>query len=171
MLGVYKCLDNIFDQKFNDYTNRPYGMFHTKTEDVVKNYIISQFNEETSRIRVLISTIAFGMGVNCKGLYTVIHFSPPAALDDYFQEAGCAGRDGLQSEAHLVIYPRSLNSKHISKSVKEYTKNKVICRQRLLLSIFGAENIDMQPEHLCCDICKIKFTFCGMGVNMSQTFM
>ena len=36
MLGVYKCLDNIFDQKFNDYTNRPYGMFHTKTEDVVK---------------------------------------------------------------------------------------------------------------------------------------
>ena len=81
---VYKCLDNIFGQKFNNYKNRPYGMFHAKTDDAVKNYIISQFSEETSRIRVLISTIAFGMGVNCKGLYTVIHFGPPAALDDYF---------------------------------------------------------------------------------------
>ena len=40
---VYKCLDNIFGQKFNNYTNRPYGMFHAKTDDVVKNYIISQF--------------------------------------------------------------------------------------------------------------------------------
>ena len=136
-------------------------MFHTKTDDVVKNYIISQFREETSRIRVLISTIAFGMGVNCKGLYTVIHFGPPAALDDYSQAAGCAGRDGLQSEAHLVIYPRSINLKHFSKSVKEYGKNKVIYRRRLLLPSFGAEDIDMQPKHLCCDICKIKCTCCG----------
>ena len=101
---VYKCLDNIFGQKFKNYTNRPYGMFHAKTNDVVKNYIINQFGEETSRIRVLISTIAFGIGVNCKGLYAVIHSGPPAALDDYFQEAVRAGRDGLQSEAHLIIY-------------------------------------------------------------------
>ena len=101
------------------------------------------------------------MGVNCKGLYTVIHFGPPAALNDYFQEAGCAGRDGLQSEAHLVIYPRSLNSKHFSKSVKEYGKNKIIYRGRLLLPSFGAEDIDMQPKRLCCDIWKIKCTCCG----------
>ena len=53
---VYKCLDNIFGQKFNNYTNRPNGMFHEKTDDLVKNYIISQFSEETSKIRVAIST-------------------------------------------------------------------------------------------------------------------
>ena len=48
---VYKCLDNIFGQKFSNYTNIPYGMFHVNTDDVVKkNYIISQFSEETSRI-------------------------------------------------------------------------------------------------------------------------
>ena len=56
---VYKSLDNIFGQKFHDYTNRPYGMFHAKTDDVLKNYIISQFSEKTSTIKVLISTIAF----------------------------------------------------------------------------------------------------------------
>ena len=167
---VYKCLDNIFGQKSNNYTNRPYGMFHAKIDDMVKNYIISQFSEETTKIRVLISTIAFGMGVNCKGLYTVIHFGRPAAVDDYFQEAGRAGRDGLQSEAHLIIYPRSLNSKHILKSVKEYAKNKVICRRRLLLSNFSAENIDMQPKHLCCDICQIKCACCGSSCDYESNF-
>ena len=38
---VYKSLDNIFCQKLIDYTNRPCGMFHVKTDDVVRNYIIS----------------------------------------------------------------------------------------------------------------------------------
>ena len=33
---VYKCLDNIFGQKFDKYINRPFGMFHAKTDDVVK---------------------------------------------------------------------------------------------------------------------------------------
>ena len=41
---VYICLDNIFGQKFNNYKSRPYGMFHAKTDDAVKNYIISQFS-------------------------------------------------------------------------------------------------------------------------------
>ena len=39
-------------------------MFHAKTDDVVKTYIISLYSEDASRIRVLISAIAFGIGVN-----------------------------------------------------------------------------------------------------------
>ena len=39
-------------------------MFHAKTDDVVKKYITSRYSEDTSRIRVLISAIAFGLGVN-----------------------------------------------------------------------------------------------------------
>ena len=60
-------------------------MFQTKTDDVIINCIISHFSEKKiGRIRVLISTAEFGMGVNCKGLITVIHFGPPPVLDDYF---------------------------------------------------------------------------------------
>ena len=36
---VYKCLDNIFGQKFSNYTSIPYGMFHANTDDMVKKYI------------------------------------------------------------------------------------------------------------------------------------
>ena len=110
------------------------------------------------------------MGVNGKGVYTVIPFGPHAALDDYFEEAGRAGRNGLQSEAHFIRYSRSLNPKHISNSVKEYAKNKVICKRRLLLSDFGAENIDMQPKHLCCDICQIKCTCSGNSCDFESNF-
>ena len=54
--------------------------------------------------------------------------------------------------------------------MKEYAKNKVICRRRLLLSNFGAENIDMQPKHLCCDICQIKCTCCGNSCDYESNF-
>ena len=92
----YKYLDNIFGQKFNNYTNGP--CFWQK-QMMWWIYSISHFSEETRGIRALISTIIFGMGVNCKGLrhkfWTI--------FVDYFQEAGGAGRDGLQSESHLII--------------------------------------------------------------------
>ena len=45
------------------------------------------------------------MGVNCKGLCHTFW----TIFVDYFQEAGGAGRDGLQSESHLIILPKRLN--------------------------------------------------------------
>ena len=114
------------------------------------------------QLRVLISTIIFSTGVNIKGLYNIIHFGPPATLDDYFQEAGRAGRDGGQSETILVIYPKCLNSKHIAKSVKEYAKNKVTCRRKLLSSSFNSSSKKFVASlHLCCDICQMKCVCCG----------
>ena len=60
------------------------------------------FTNENDIVGVLIATIAFDVGVDCKCLHTVIHYDPPSTLEDYFQEAGYVGRDGLPSEAVLV---------------------------------------------------------------------
>ena len=79
-----------------------------------------------------------------------------------------------------MIYPKCLNSKHIAKSVKEYAKNKVTCRQKLLLSSFNSSsNTFVAPLHFCCDICQVKCLCCGnschyessikLGVNIDQT--
>ena len=155
-------------------------MYHSKTDEIVKAHIINQFSELRGTIRVLVSTIAFGMGVNIKGLYNIIHFGPPATLGDYYQEAGRAGRDGGQSEAILVMYPKFLNSKHIAKSAKEYAKNKVTCRRKLLLLGFNlSSNKFVGLLHLCCDICQIKCVCCGnschyesnikLAVNIDET--
>ena len=45
------------------------------------------------------------MGVDVPNIRTVIYFGPPADMDDYFQECWRAGRDGLESNAILYLYP------------------------------------------------------------------
>ena len=54
-------------------------------------------------IRVLIATIAFGMGVNCKNVQSIIHFGPSKNIECYVQESGRAGRNGSQSTC-IVLY-------------------------------------------------------------------
>ena len=72
----------------NTYRNRIFAMYHSRTHRDVKSTVQSSFAAENSTVRVLISTIAYGMGINVKDLHTVIHYGPADDLDDYVQESG-----------------------------------------------------------------------------------
>ena len=151
--SIYQCFNQTFKNSFHSYSDRPFARFHSKTDDVVKEFLLSGFTNENGIVRVLIATIAFGMGVDCKDLHIAIRYGPLGALEDYFQEAGREGRDGLPSKAVLVTYPKSLNSKNISKAVKLYSRNEEVCCRILLLKEFGEEKQSLDPMHVCCDIC------------------
>lgn len=69
-----------------------------------------QANWTSNRVRVMVATNAFGMGIDNPGVRVVIHYTMPDSIEAYFQEAGRAGRDGRASYAVLLYDDQDIYS-------------------------------------------------------------
>ena len=112
---------------------------------------------------VLVATCAFGMGVDKSDIRTVIHRDCPPSVEAYLQEAGRAGRDGLQSKAILLWWPEDEISVKRTKSesgkkrllgLLDYARDTGRCRRDALLRMLNYEGDTDSPETLCCDVCE-----------------
>ncbi len=68
-------------------------------------------------VRVVVATVAFGMGVDKADVRFIIHYHPPKALENYYQEAGRAGRDGLP--ARCILFHASSDKANLTRWTRQ----------------------------------------------------
>ena len=82
--------------------------YHAGLEQTTKDQ--RQRDWQHDRVRIMVATNAFGMGIDKPDVRLVIHYDCPDSIEAYFQEAGRAGRDGQQAYA-VMLYNKSDNAK------------------------------------------------------------
>ena len=126
-------------------------MFHSGTPESSKQHILNSVSLPDGYVRVLICTIAFGMGIDIKEARKVIHFGPSQTVESYLQECGRIGRDGRKSRC-ILFYNGFLTSR-CSADMKELINNKEKCHRRELLKQFSGDHEIAVEGCQCCDVC------------------
>ncbi len=140
------------------------GAYHAGLPDKERERVQDAFLKD--EIRIVVATVAFGMGIDKSNVRFVVHYDLPRNIERYYQETGRSGRDGLPAEALLlfgygdIAVARSLietgnNADQVRIELHKLQAmvgfgEAVTCRRRVLLGYFGES---LEEDCGNCDVC------------------
>ncbi len=152
-----------YEGESRGYKTRIFAMFHHSTRPEIKQFVTETFCKPESVVRVVIATVAFGLGVDAPDIHTVIHWGAPRSMEGLSQETGRAGRDA-KMEAYSIIYHHGHDTSDVAtdEATQEFCRNpEQQCRREMLLNYFQQGiQVDEIQSHRCCDVCLSKCS-CG----------
>jgi len=115
-------------KEFADFINEAgitATFYHAGLDSVVKDDRQKAWQED--KVRVMVATNAFGMGIDKPDVRLVIHIDSPDSIEAYFQEAGRAGRDGLK--AYAVLLYNNADQRKLEKRIADTFPEKDYIRE------------------------------------------